>query len=101
MEIVIAKEFTKDIKKVPKNISLEVEKFVNKIYKTSHFEELQDKNISPMKGNYDKAYYRLKIGKYRLGFIVYSETNTISFEVLKPKGEIYKHFPPKKNKRKK
>ena len=101
MEVVIVKAFKKDIKKVPKNVSLDVKKFVKEINEASCLADLTSRNIKPMKGDYDKEYYRLKIGKYRLGFVLYKEINTISFEVLKTRGEIYKYFPPKKNKRKK
>ena len=99
MKIIATRQFEKDVKRIPKDIASKVKAFTLQIKEVSDFDQIKNSSIRHLIGDYEREYYRLRIGNYRLGFSI--ENNVVYLNTVKPRGEIYKHFPPKKNKRKK
>ena len=89
MEIFFKPTFLKDLKKLPKNIQLEIKNICFEIFpKIKNLNEL-NLDIKQLKGF--KNFYRIKIGNYRLGFK--KENNNIIFMRVKHRKDIYKLFP--------
>jgi mRNA interferase RelE/StbE len=88
LKVTYQKRFLTDLAKVPAEIRKGVEKFV--------FEEVPKLNslgesgkIEQMKGY--KGYYKARFGSYRVGLKV--EADTVSFERVLHRKEIYRYFP--------
>jgi mRNA interferase RelE/StbE len=88
MNILFDKSFEKDIRKLKgTNIPNRIKKVIGKIENTNSVDEIP--NIKKIKG-YTK-FYRIKIGKYRIG-VETTEKSLIFLRCLHRK-DIYKHFP--------
>lgn len=64
---------------------------------------IDNNNIKQLTTKENEKFFRYKIGDYRIGFSIEVDDDGefISFEIIKTRGEIYKHFPPSNKKRKK
>lgn len=90
MEVIIKKQFLKDLKKCPKFVIDETTAFLEEIRNASQIYDLKG-DIRPLLP--DKTYYRLRIGDYRLGYR-HVQPTIIVLTVLH-RSEIYKFFPPR------
>ena len=82
--------FFKELNALPKNVKLEVDDCITKLSKS---ETLQSSGVDykKIKGKRNENYYRIRIGKYRIG-CKYIQPN-ILLMTLMSRGDIYKHFP--------
>ena len=83
------KSFDKSLDKI-KDVSLfpRIEKIILTIEKAQSISEIQ--NVRKLVGF--KAYYRIRIGDYRLGFEKIND-ETIRFIIISHRKDIYKLFP--------
>lgn len=83
------KTFLKDLAKLPSASRKRIEKLVfDKI--PSYNNIFEDLDIQKMKGY--KNYYRIRIGRYRIGCLI-EENNKITFYRVKSREDIYNIFP--------
>lgn len=88
MKIEFLKSFTKDLKSVSdKSLLKKVKRAVELIEQTDSLREIA--NLKKLKG--EREYFRLKIGDFRLGFVL--EKDTIIFVRFLPRKDIYRYFP--------
>lgn len=88
MIVKFGKLFSKDLKKI-KDVSLKNE-VIQAILVLEHTNNIQNvSNIIKMKGH--PAAYRMRIGKYRLGF--YFDGDVIELSRFAKREDIYKLFP--------
>lgn len=88
MRIEYRKRFLKELASVPANSRLSIEQFVFETFpkmKTI----FESGKIESMKGY--SGYYKIRFGDYRVGFHI--ENNTVIFERVLHRKEIYSHFP--------
>ncbi|MEK6481971.1 type II toxin-antitoxin system RelE/ParE family toxin [Catalinimonas sp. 4WD22] len=88
MVIRVNKKFLKDLAKIPANERQKIEAFV--------FEESEKIKSLESAGMFEKlkgyqAYYRIRFGNYRVG--VSYEDDTLTFERVLHRKEIYRYFP--------
>jgi len=91
MEVSFKRSFLRDLRALPKNALDAVETVIEKLKDS---DTLQDAKLDvvKMKGAGNDAYYRIRIGSYRIG-IEYLHPNVIMITVMS-RGDIYKNFPP-------
>lgn len=91
MEVSFKKSFLRDLRALSKNAMEAVEIVIEKLKNSN---TLQDTKLDfvKMKGAGNDAYYRIRIGSYRIG-IEYLQPDVIMITVMS-RGDIYKHFPP-------
>lgn len=88
MKVIYLKSFLKDIQKLKDNILKEnVLDVIIEVKNAQSLDELS--NIKKLKGHTEA--YRLRIGKYRLGFYFYE--NIVEFARFAKREDIYKLFP--------
>lgn len=88
MKVEFRRSFTKDLENIlDKSILKRVKEAIESVEKAESLAEIQ--NRKKLKG--EKNYFRLKIGDFRLGFIL--ENDTIIFVRFLPRKDIYKYFP--------
>ena len=93
MEIIVKKQYLRDLRKVPKPIFLAADTAIAKLRKA---ESLQKSGLDYKKmkgGKKGEDYYRIRIGDYRIGVELVMPTLIII--TILHRGEMYKHFPPK------
>lgn len=82
--------FFKELNALPLNVKKDVDECIIKLSSASN---LKDSNVDykKMKGKRNENFYRIRIGKYRIGcrFI----QPDILLMTIMHRGEIYKHFP--------
>lgn len=88
MIIKVNKKFLKDLAKIPANERQKIETFV--------FEESEKIKSLESAGIFEKlkgyqTYYRIRFGNYRVG--VSYEDDTLTFERVLHRKEIYRYFP--------
>jgi mRNA interferase RelE/StbE len=88
MKIAIDRSFEQDIKKLPKQIQVQVKGVILKV-QTS--ELLNEFNPTKMEGR--KNAFRIRTGNYRIGF--YLEGDVVVFSRVLDRREIYRYFPKK------
>lgn len=89
MKCFYKKTFLRELASLPPNYRERVEKLVfEKIPKTNN--DLSVLDIKKMSGY--KNYYRIRVGKYRVGCKV-ENSNKITFYRVKLRSNIYKIFP--------
>ncbi|MFP4622198.1 MAG: type II toxin-antitoxin system RelE family toxin [Bacteroidales bacterium] len=88
MKVLYENSFLRDIKKINnKNIKEQLFQTIENIKVAKGFSSL--KNVVKLKGH--SSAYRLKIGKYRLGF--FYENDYITLSRFLHRKDIYKKFP--------
>jgi mRNA interferase RelE/StbE len=81
------KKFLKDLASIPELERKKIEQFVlNDILKSKSFRDIR---IEKLQGY--KNYYKIRFGNYRVG--IHYENNTLTFERVLHRKEIYKYFP--------
>jgi len=88
MKVTVQKLFEKDISKISdKKFASQVNIAIEAIEKAAKFSDLR--NIKKMVANGN--YYRMRVGNYRLGFKI--ETDTIILLRFMHRKDIYSYFP--------
>ena len=83
------KRFLKELAALPVEVQERVEPIV--------FQELESENpfelgyLEKMKGHSDK--YKIRVGDYRIGITIDKSTNTLIFQRIAHRREIYRVFP--------
>lgn len=93
MEIILKKQFIKEVAKLPAKIQGSVKEIIDVLEKA---ESLQDINldIKRMEGQQsNENYFRIRIGSYRMGLEVINPL--IIVITILSRGDIYKKFPPR------
>jgi mRNA interferase RelE/StbE len=88
LNILYAKNFLKDLAKVPEADRKKIEQF--SFSEISNYTSLQSiKRAEKLQGH--KGFYKIRFGNYRVG--IQFINNTITFERVMHRKEIYKYFP--------
>ena len=94
MEIILAKSFSKELKKCPHYIQkqafevLEIAEKSDTIYDIPGCEELS--------GKQNKGYFRIRVGDWQIGLkFENGQIHILHFITIASRGDVYKHFPPK------
>lgn len=88
MDVIITKQFEKDTEKeLSQKMRLRLADIIEELQKVSKPSEIN--NIKKLRGF--KSAYRIKIGDYRIGFIL--EDNLIKLSTIMNRKEIYRYFP--------
>jgi mRNA interferase RelE/StbE len=88
MKTVYRQSFEKDIKRpIDKKIRTNLLALIREIKECNHMSEV--KNIKKIKGV--KKFYRIKVGEYRLGIKI--ESQTVTFIRFLHRKDIYRYFP--------
>jgi mRNA-degrading endonuclease RelE of RelBE toxin-antitoxin system len=93
MIVSLSKRFQKEFDKIPKTIQTKVWDILDDLEKVDSLIDFPD--CKPIEG-YKQKYYRIRVRTYRLGFeVVNNQIKAIHIITIKPRGDIYKTFPPK------
>ncbi|HZW65743.1 MAG TPA: type II toxin-antitoxin system RelE/ParE family toxin [Hanamia sp.] len=88
MDVIITKQFEKDTEKeLSQKMRLRLADIIEELQKVSKPSEIN--NIKKLRGF--KSAYRIKMGDYRIGFIL--EDNLIKLSRIMNRKEIYRYFP--------
>lgn len=88
MQVIVTRHFEKDVdKELSKEMQLKVADLIEELQKAPSL--LSINNLKKLKGY--KTAYRIKMGDYRIGFIV--EANMIKLSRVLNRKEIYRYFP--------
>jgi mRNA-degrading endonuclease RelE of RelBE toxin-antitoxin system len=88
MDVIITKQFEKDTEKeLSQKMRLRLAEIIEELQKVSKPSEIN--NIKKLRGF--KSAYRIKMGDYRIGFIL--EDNLIKLSRIMNRKEIYRYFP--------
>jgi mRNA interferase RelE/StbE len=89
MKVVYDKSFLKSIKKIK---NTEVEQSIAKvIFEVEQAHSIRDiSSVKKLQGY--KSYYRIRVGSYRIGFMLIDKS-TVEFIVAASRDEIYRIFP--------
>ncbi len=88
MQIRVNKTFLKELAVLPLKERIRIERFL--FEKTKNIKNLYDiPNLGKLKGY--KNYYKIRFGNYRVGLKY--EANTLTFERLLHRKDIYKYYP--------
>lgn len=88
MDVIITKQFEKDTEKeLFQKMRLRLADIIEELQKVSKPSEIN--NIKKLRGF--KSAYRIKMGDYRIGFIL--EDNLIKLSRIMNRKEIYRYFP--------
>lgn len=93
MEVIVRKQYLKDLRKVPKPVFIAADAAITKLKET---ENLQTSGLDYKKMHGEKKgenFYRIRVGDWRIG-VELVMPNIIIITILH-RGEIYKQFPPK------
>jgi mRNA-degrading endonuclease RelE of RelBE toxin-antitoxin system len=86
MEVIIRKQYLKDLRKVPKSVFVEADSIIDKL-KTAKSLDKSGVDYKKMQGQgKSKNYYRIRIELKMPSVVVIA---------ILYRGEIYKYFPPK------
>jgi mRNA interferase RelE/StbE len=88
MEVVVTRQFEKDVEKeLSKPMQLKLAKLIEALQQAPSLDEVAD--VKKLKGY--KTAYRIRMGEYRIGFIL--KANTIKLSRVMNRKEIYRYFP--------
>ena len=88
MIVKIDRSFEKDTDKIKnKNILQKIVTCIEEVQNANTLKEIN--NLKKMKGT--KEYFRIRIAEYRIGLII--SNNTVTFERVLHRKDIYKKFP--------
>ena len=80
--------FAKDLRGIKSKESLNrIKETIQQVEKAQTTQDIT--NLKKLKGGGD--YYRIRVGEYRIGLII--ESDTVSFVRCLNRKEIYRHFP--------
>lgn len=90
MEVKFKPSFLKELDAMPLPVKKQVDECISKLLSSS---TLQSSGVdySKLKGKRNENYYRIRIGKYRIG-CRYIQPNILLITIMN-RGDIYKHFP--------
>jgi mRNA interferase RelE/StbE len=88
MNVEVLYRFEKDFKKLDKQTAIRVAELIQDLQTIPVLDDIP--NIRKMQGT-DFA-YRLRVGDYRIGFLLVNET-TIELQRVLHRKEIYRYFP--------
>lgn len=82
--------FLKDLKKLPKEVQIEIKNIIANQLKTCN--SITDiKHLKPMSGY--KGFYRIRAGNYRIGLYHDKQLASIILIAIANRRDIYKQFP--------
>ncbi len=87
MILLYHKKFLKDLASIPETERLKIERFIF----TDVTGQKSFRDLRPEKLQGYKSYYKIRFGSYRVGLKY--ENNTLTFERVLHRKEIYKFFP--------
>ena len=88
MKVIVTRQFEKDVdKELPKAMQLKLADIIEELQNASTFYSIND--LKKLKGY--KTAYRMRMGNYRIGFIL--EENTIKLSRVMDRKKIYRYFP--------
>jgi len=90
MNVVITKQFSKDVEKIDEKKIIEHIISTIEFIKTSESIEILT-NIKKMQGF--MSFYRIKIGNYRLGFELNKDLGEVVLKRFLHRKDIYRYFP--------
>lgn len=87
MILLYHKKFLKDLASIPETERLKIERFIfTDVAGQKSFRDLRAEKLQGY-----KSYYKIRFGSYRVGLKY--ENNTLTFERVLHRKEIYKFFP--------
>ncbi len=94
MELILEKSFIKELKKCPVFVQRQVDSVLKSIAGATEISHVPDCTI--IQGQGKKAYYRIRVGGYRIG-LKYENgmIKIVTIITIQSRGDIYKKFPPK------
>ena len=88
MKVIVTRQFEKDVnKELSKTMQLKLADIIEELQNSSTLYSIKD--IKKLKGY--KTAYRIRMGNYRIGFIL--EENTIKLSRVMDRKKIYRYFP--------
>lgn len=88
MEVIVTRQFEKDAEKeLSKAMQLKLAEIIEELQKTATLYSIND--VKKLKGY--KTAYRIRMGDYRIGFLL--EENAIKLSRVMNRKEIYRYFP--------
>jgi len=88
MQVIVTKQFEKDAEKeLSKAMKLKLAALIEELQQATSLESIQ--NVKKLKGY--KTAYRIRMGEYRIGFLL--GTNVIRLSRVMNRNEIYRYFP--------
>ncbi|MCF8069329.1 MAG: type II toxin-antitoxin system RelE/ParE family toxin [Desulfobacterales bacterium] len=89
MNIEFKKSFAKDLRKAKpgQKLSERVQQVIHEVEAVEHIHDI--KNLKKLKANGD--FYRIRLGDYRLGLII--ESDTVTFVRFLHRSDVYRFFP--------
>jgi mRNA interferase RelE/StbE len=88
MKVIVTHHFEKDVdKELSKEMQLKLADLIEELQKAPSLHSIN--NLKKLKGY--KTAYRIKMGDYRIGFIV--EANMIKLSRVLNRKDIYRYFP--------
>ena len=93
MEVIIRKQYLKDLRKVPKSVFVEADSIIDKLKLAKSLDKSGVDYKKMQSQGKSKNYYRIRIGSWRMG-IELKMPSVVVIAILS-RGEIYKYFPPK------
>jgi mRNA-degrading endonuclease RelE of RelBE toxin-antitoxin system len=93
MEVIISKNYIKELVKLPKHIIALADEVIDKLHAAKSLQE-SGVDFTKMEGQKkDEKYYRIRVGDYLIG--VNNINPKILIITIIHRGAIYKKFPPK------
>lgn len=88
MHVIITKQFSKDTQnELNKTMQLKLAELIEELQQATSLDLIP--NVKKLKGY--KIAYRIRMGDYRIGFLL--ETDTIKLSRIMNRKEIYRYFP--------
>lgn len=88
MKIIVTRQFEKDTEKeLSKPMQLKLAAIIEELEKAANIQSVND--VKKLKGY--RTAYRIRMGDYRIGFVL--EENTIKLSRIMNRREIYRYFP--------
>ncbi|MEO5649089.1 MAG: type II toxin-antitoxin system RelE/ParE family toxin [Ginsengibacter sp.] len=92
MEVIIGKQYLKDLRKVPKYVLIAADAVIDKLKSAENLNK-SGVDYTKMEGQKkNENYYRIRVGEWRIGVVL--KTPSIIILTILSRGEIYKKFPP-------
>ncbi len=92
MEVIIGKQYLKDLRKVPKYVLIAADAVIDKLKSAENLNK-SGVDYTKMEGQKKiENYYRIRVGEWRIGVVL--KTPSIIILTILSRGEIYKKFPP-------
>lgn len=92
MEVIIRKQYLKDLRKVPKHIFTSADAVLDKLRSAENLNKSGVDFTKMQCQKKDKEYYRIRLGDWRMGIEL--KTPSVIIITILHRSEIYKKFPP-------